>query len=228
MRNFRQPPDPSLLSKFDVNRKGLKEVIWAPLYDYAAYPSVGMSSLTLFAQPEGQGVTSVPGASGGKTLADTNMSAAGSVPAGQMFIATDIQVVFQPGGPVSDIQNSVPGGIWNDVEAVYKSGYLKFYIGSKDYVRDAPLGVFPPEFRLAGTAALSDTSLAATVAGPTQVSSIDYATAAGQVYEIAPIKLIANQNFNVSMHWPVPVILPSGTDGRIGVRLGGWLYRLSQ
>lgn len=228
MRNFRLPPSHELLSKFDVNRKGLKEAIWSPLYDFATYPIAGLSSVSMFSAPIGQGVTSVVGGSGVKTLDDTNMDSAGAIPAGQMFIATDVQVVFIPGSPAAVVQGTTAGNNWNDVQAVYNSGYLKFFIGSKDYIRDAPLGAFPPEFRLAGSAALSDTSLASAVAGATQVSTIDYATAAGMPYEIAPVKLIANQNFNVSLNWAAKVVLPSNNAGRIGVRLGGWLFRLSQ
>ena len=114
---------------------------------------------------------------------------------------------------------------WNDVQAVFNNGYLDFFIGSKSYLTDAPLGKFSNDFRLAGSAALSDT----TAAGTTELSKIDYATFAGPLYEITPTRLVSNQNFNVTLNWKTPVVLPSGDiNTRIGVILGGFLYRLSQ
>ena len=57
---------------------------------------------------------------------------------------------------------------------------------------------------------------------------IDYAVFTGPVYQITPVRLIPTQNFNVSLNWATAVALPSGVNGRIGVILGGFLYRLSQ
>ena len=102
-------------------------------------------------------------------------------------------------------------------------------IGSKTYLTDAPLDLFPSSTRLAGVAALNtyanDSATSVSLFGGTQ---IEYAVLSGKPYSLVPLVIPANQNFNVVMAWNTPVAMPSGLNGRIGVRLNGWLYRLSQ
>ena len=210
-------PDLVALSNYNVNRRDEGEGFWQPLYDYQTYALAGQTSLRFFAIPRGQG---------GKTLADTNMSSAGVLPTPIQELVTGIQIVLYPGinpGRTGDFANT--GDYWNDIKAVAESGFLEFTIGSKVYCTDAPLNAFPPAFRLSGAAALAD----ATTAAAALHSQIDYASFAGPTYAINPgIRLISNQNFDVTLSWPTAVALPSGVDARIGVRLLGWQYRLSQ
>ncbi len=201
------PPSTTQAKKFGVNRVGQPEGFFQPLYDYQTYPSSGTSQLTFFANPIGQN---------GKTLADTNMEAAGSLPAPKRQLVTSIQVVFFSGSEPGKAASTALA--WNDAYAVFKSGWLDFFIGSKSYLIDAPVGKFSNDFRLAGASAVSSGSDAI----------IDYVTFAGPIYEITPIELVPNQNFSVTLNWPTPVGLPSGQDGRIGVILSGFQYRLSQ
>lgn len=219
------PPSVGELSRYDVNRKGQAEGIVQPLYDYQEYAAAGQTSLTFFALPIGQG---------GKTLADTNMEGAGQLPAPKEQLVTNIQVVFMPGtvGVAGTPATGLPGVFgaqapannWNDCYEVFRSGYLDFFIGSKTYLFDAPLGKFSNDFRLAGSTALADAS----TAGADGQSMVDYATFAGPVYSISPVRLTSNQNFKVTLNWPAAVPLPSTNEGRIGVILGGFQYRLSQ
>ena len=114
---------------------------------------------------------------------------------------------------------------WNDVSAFSTSRMsFRFRIGDKDYLQEAPLGVLPQSFRLAGGAALSDT----TTAGAGQTTVIDYAVMAGPVYQLVPLRLISNQEFVAAINSPALVAMPSGVDGRFGVRLHGPRYRLAQ
>ncbi len=211
------PPSLRKLRGYDVNRAGQVEGIYQPLYDYQLYPAAGITQMTFFATPIGQN---------GNTFADTNMESAGQMPAPKEQLVTNIQVVVLSGfNPVSTAGGVAPPSQWNDVFSIFKSGYLDFFIGSKSYLTDAPLGKFSNDFRLAGSAALSDT----TASGTTELSKIDYATFAGPMYEITPTRLVSNQNFNVTLNWPTAVPLPSNdVETRIGVILGGFLYRLSQ
>ena len=58
---------------------------------------------------------------------------------------------------------------------------------------------------------------------------IDYAVFAGAIYNIVPLRLISQQNFRVDLVWSNGAVpLPSGVDGRIGVQLNGFRYRLAQ
>jgi hypothetical protein len=215
MKRGNLPPSTGAAKKFDVNRKGAVEAIYQPLYDFQTYAAAGQTSLTFFALPLGQG---------GKTYADTNMEAAGALPAPKEMLVTGIQVVFFPGVDVALYGGGAANTHWRDSWAVFQSGYLDFFIGSKSYLTDAPIGKFSNDFRLAGAAALSDS----TTAGAGQDNQIGYATWAGPRYEITPVKLVSNQNFNVTLNWPAAVATPSTVAARIGVILEGFLYRLSQ
>lgn len=204
------------LNKYSVNRAGEMEVIGSALYDYTTYAAVGQTELNFFQTPQGQG---------GKTLADTNMEAAGTLPSPKNFIVRAIEVNFWPGIEPSEFGAQAAADYLNDVWTVAKSGYLEFYIGSKNYVQEGPIGVFPAVNGLVVAAALADQS---TIAADLQ-SRIAYANMGGRVYTLmSPVSLVSNQNFRVSLKWPTAVALPSAVAARIGVRLRGELFRLSQ
>ena len=207
---------PSLqqLEQYNVNVEGQPEVIYQPLYDFQAYPTAGFTELAFFQVPEGQA---------GKTFDDTNMSITAALPVPINMAVVDVQVWFIPDNAVS-ATGAIIADNWNDVEAVLVAGNLQLEIGSKEYLVDAPLMKFPPTARLAGAYALSDT----TTAGASRVTKIDYASGAGRIYDLVPLRLISQQNFNVRLRFGAVVATPSGNDGRIGVVLGGYRYRLAQ
>lgn len=207
-----QPFGLNKMKQFNVNREGAVEAVWNPLYHFQNYAAAGQTSLTFFQVAEG---------SSGLTLADTNMTNGGTLPAPQEFLITSISIAFYPAASPGRFSVATAATNWNDVYAVAKSGYLKLRIGSKDYTVDAPLGKFPPRFWVGGTAALSGNN-----ADAATNSMVDYATFAGPLYEIVPYRLIPTQNFNVSLNWPTAVTITA--QSRIGVILGGFLYRLSQ
>jgi hypothetical protein len=214
--NLNTVPTVDDLTKYSVNRGGQYEVVGASLYDYTTYAAAGQTELNFFQTPQGQG---------GKTLADTNMEAAGSLPAPKNFLVTSLEINFWPGVNPWITGAAATGGLLNDVWTVAKSGYLELYVGSKNYIQEGPLGVFPASNGLVVSPALSD----ATTAAANLRTSIDYANMGGKPYILpSPIALVSSQNFRVSLKWPTAVALPSTTIGRIGVRLRGYLYRLSQ
>lgn len=204
------------LEKYAVNRSGQYEVIGSSLYDFTSYAAAGQTELNFFQTPQGQG---------GKTFADTNMEAAGTLPAPKKFLVTAIEVNFWPGVTPGTFGAQAAAGLINDVWTVAKSGYVEFYIGSKNYVQEGPLGAFPAMNGLVVQAALADQTTAAAASQ----SMIQYANMGGKPYNLAsPVSLESNQNFRVSLKWPTAVSLPSAQNARIGVRLRGYLYRLSQ
>lgn len=79
--------NPEVFAKFAVNRPGQIEAIRQPLYDLQAYPAAGATSLTFFAVPNGQS---------SKTLSDTNMETAGSLPNPKRFLVLGISLQFFP------------------------------------------------------------------------------------------------------------------------------------
>lgn len=225
------------LDKYDVNAPGAIEKVRARLYDYLVYPTAGATQFTFFANPVGQGLSSSPGnANAAKTLADTNMQLAGQLPAPQAMIVESIEVIFFPGKVSTantftpqepaefggNAANTVDAGI-SDVNAIGVGGFLNFYIGSKSYLTDAPIGCFPPK-----TALNLDAAIAA-VSGANGAVTIGAARWTGRPYYLEPpITLRATQNFNVTLNWPVAIATPSGFNGRIGVILDGVLFRKAQ
>lgn len=209
---MRQAPTPNALDKYAVNSAQGMDVVWQPLYDYQTYAQAGQTSLNFFQLPVGQG---------GKTLADTNLEAAGQLPAPQKFIVESIQIDFYPGG---DVNGSAVDGTavnWDDCYTVLQSGWLDFVVGSKSRLVQAPIGAFPPVYRLGGGAAVTgEASVANTI------SSVDYASFAGKEFMIIPVTLPANQNFKVTLNWPTAVAI--NNDARIGVKLNGNLFRAVQ
>jgi len=207
-------PSLAQLEQYNVNVEGQPEVIFQPIYDFQVYPAAGFRELAFFQVPEGQG---------GKTFDDTNMSLTAALPVPINMAITDIQIWFFPGSIVS-ATGAIVAANWNDVEAVLVGGNLQLEIGSKEYLVDAPLMKFPPAARLAGQAALSDTTTAAAA----RVTTIDYASAVGAVYNIVPLRLISQQNFVARLRFSTAIATPSTVAARIGVHFGGFRYRLAQ
>jgi len=209
-----QVPDLEQLQKFAVNRQGQYEVVRQTQYDFQTYANAGQTSLQFFQVPKGQG---------GKTIADTNLEVAGSLPQPKWFLVESVEIHFFPGVlPALSGAALAESEFTNDVYSVGKGGSLNFFIGSKTYVEEAPLIRFPPKTRLYAESAYATTVAASQL-------SYDYAAACGRPYFVDPeVLLIPNQNFSVTLSWPAVVALPSGVDGRIGIVLDGILYRQSQ
>lgn len=231
---------PSLmdLQKYAVNRPGQQEVIRQPLYDTAVYATAGSTGISFFATPIGQGASASPGNAGNvKTIADTNMTLAGQLPAGQNFMVEQIEVDVTPGAsaattttftlvhPVVFAVAASAGTVFaaaSDVNAIYQTGVLTLTIGSKNYLQDGPLKKFAPQNYVDVESSVESTS--ATV-GQTLVST---ARALGKPYNIVPVTLVSTQNFNVTLNWPVVVATPSGFNAAVRCTLNGYLFRNSQ
>ena len=209
-----QVPKLSDLTAYDVNRADQYEGVKKAYYDFQTYAQVGQTSLNFFQVPVGQS---------SKTLADTNMQQAGSLPSPIQFLVQDIQIFFFPAGDLSQFGAQAAAENVNDVYDVSKSGWLEFLIGSKNYIQEGPIGRFPPSNGLTVAAALADQ----TTAGATMQSRISYANMAGRIWAVTPqILLKPTQNFKVSLNWPAAVAISAA--GRIGVVMNGIEYRLSQ
>lgn len=210
-------PDLQKLQTFAVNRQGQYEVVRQTQYDFLTYAAAGQTSLQFFQIPQGQG---------GKTIADTNLEVAGSLPQPKWFLVESIEVHFFPGlDPVTLGDATAASNFTNDVYSVLTAqASLQFFIGSKTYVEEAPLIRFPPKTRLYGESAIAADNAAAATS-----LVYDYASACGRPYFVDPeVLLIPNQNFKVTISFPSAVALPSTEDARIGVVLDGILYRQSQ
>ncbi len=211
------------LNQFAVNRGGEYEGIRQTLFDFQTYAAAGQTSLNFFQVPQGQS---------SKTIADTNMELAGTLPAPKHFLVQSIEIYFLPPDSPVTISNTAATDVIvsnhaNDVWAFAEGGSLDFFIGSKSYLEEAPLMRFPPKTRLDtefGVGFQMKQTAAADEAG--QIT-MDYATMAGRPYFIDPFVLLTpTQNFNVKLSWPAAVAVSA--NARVGVVLDGILYRLSQ
>jgi hypothetical protein len=206
-----QPIGIQATQKYDVNLPNQVEELSWTYYHYQMYAAAGQTSLTFF--------NAAPGT---LSVQDYNLELAGQIPAGKKFVVQGLAVDFQPSeNPVESTGVAPAHNFTNDTWAVAKNGYLKFTVGSKDYVGEGPLGNFPCTYRLAGQAA------AATTVAATSFTN-DYAAMSGQPHWIIPVVLTSSQNFKVELTWATAIALPSSAAGRIGVRLYGRLFRNAQ
>lgn len=211
------------LAPLQATRPGTVEAVNQPLYDFATYAFAGTTQqYRFFALPQGQGTPP-------KTLADTNMTLAGQLPAGTSFEVRAIEVAVFPGVlPALGQQNSAGAAgvaqFVNDVWTLFRNGYLSMRILAKDYLQVAPIGQFPYTKELSLAGFQSDT----TTAGAAQLNRVAYAAFGGQQFAITPVLLTPNLNFDVTLNFPTTTALPSGVDARLGVILRGIYNRNSQ
>lgn len=219
------------VSQFNVNT-GAYEAITQSLYDSAAYPVAGVNQLTFFQTPVGGGTSALVGAAAGKTYEDTNMLAAGSMPNGQAYVITSIELDVQPGVPGTWTAAGQPAAFGaqavatsiNDVWKIRATGYLNLTIGSKPYLTEGPLMKFPASNDLEIDAAAADIS----TTGAAMQTRIGYAKSVGPAYVLSPnnLLLIPMQNFNLTLNWAT---LETVTEAaRIFVRFMGQLIRAAQ
>lgn len=226
------------LNDYMVNRPGQAEVIRQRLYDFQLYPTAGQAQLTFFQLPIGQGITSSLGAAVGsaKTYADTNMESSGLLPNPKAYLAESIEIILEPGSSAAaNTFAHAPPNVFavaaaltvlnqiQDVNIIRVSGWLEFYIGSKTYLYEAPLGTFPPKVRMEIDGMIASNS--ATVA---EVGAVVGRWAGRPYYLDPPISLASLQNFAMYLKWPGAVATPSGFNARIGIAMDGALFRLSQ
>jgi hypothetical protein len=229
-------PSLAAVKQFSTTGKGL-EGIRQSLYDHLLYPTAGQNQFNFFALPKGQGVTSALGAVVGspKTIADTNLDVASTLPSGKAFLLTSIEVPFYAGASAAaNTYTPANPAIFAavaaaalalqaaDVKNFYLAGSLQLFISSKVVLEEAPLLRFPPKTYHDLDGAI--TSNSATTSAIGTVGS----HAAGRPYMLEPpVYLEPNVNFNVALNYPGAVATPSGFNARVQVILDGYLYRLA-
>lgn len=221
-----------------VTNPGQSEIVRQRFYDYQLYPTAGVTQMSFFQAPIGQGITTAPGGTvgTGKTLFDTNLELGGTLPSGKAFMIESIEVLFFPGS-VNTAQTYTLQAVstsaavaaaaqlaqLNDVNSFYQSGMLELNILSKNYLRETPLIAFPPKTYFSLDAALASNS-----ATTFSLNAVNM-RAAGRPYYIDPtIALQPSVNFEVLLRFPAAVATPSGFNARVGLILDGYFMRASQ
>jgi len=194
----------STANKYGVNVQGVIEALWQPLYDVQTYAAAGQANLTFFQSPVGQN---------GKSYADTNGQAAGALPAQVNMLVTQIEIEALPGAATTALAYAT------DMLAMCSTGWMEFNIGNKNFLRESPaIGSFPPKHRLDVVA-----SDAIAAAGPV---IFRYAQNRGEIYNITPMLIQSNQNFNVTLNWQT--VQSISTDATVRVKLNGYQFRTAQ
>ncbi len=221
-----------------VTNAAQSEIVRQRFYDYQLYATAGVSQMTFFSAPIGQGKTSAVGGTAGtpKTLWDTNLELPSTLPSGKAFMIESIEVFFMPGSvntadtftlakplEFNAVAAATLAGQLADVKSFYSSGMLELNILSKNYLRETPLLAFPPKTHFGLDAAISSNS------ATTAANIVQNMRASGRPYYISPeIALQPAVNFEVILKWPAAVATPSGFNGRVGVILDGYFMRASQ
>lgn len=188
---------------FSVNVQGVIEALWQPIYDVQTYIAAGQTQLTFFQLPVGQS---------GRSYALTNAQAAGALPAQVNMIVTQIEIEALPSAATT------AAAYVTDLLAMCSTGWMEFNIGNKNFLREAPaIGSFPPKHRL-DVFAVNDASAAPAV--------FRYAQNRGEIYNITPMLIQSNQNFNVTLNWPT--LQTISADATVRVKLNGYQFRTAQ
>lgn len=230
-------PNAADMARYRVTNPDQSEMVRQRLYDAQLYPTAGSTQFSFFALPIGQGITSAPGATVGqaKTIFDTNLQIASTLPSGKAFLIESIEILFQPGtvAIANTFTMSIPSvfavaaaaaiaGQINDVVSFYQSGLLTLNVLDKPYLQEY-VQAFPPKTYFEAVSAIATNS--ATVGELALVAG----SWRGRPYIMEPpIALQPAVNFSVTITYPGAVATPSGFNGRVAVILDGYFYRASQ
>lgn len=219
--------------------QGKIEIIRQPLYDRLLYPTAGQQSFSFFSVPVGSGNSSEPlAAAGVKSIADTNMTQNGQLPAPQAFWLEDIQVYVDSGGTatanlysnVAPVQALAVAAVAAgnagiiDKQAIMNAGVLLLSVGQKVYFQDGPIYTFPPKHRFRVDAAIGNSD---TTTHNEIFAGACYAD--GEPRRLVPgLGLPTGMNFGVEVRYAALVTTASGFNARMKIALGGWLFRAAQ
>jgi hypothetical protein len=227
---------PDYLTTHTVGVAGQQDVIWNPLYDSISYPSAGQLLFSFFANPQGQGTSSTPGAGAvAKSIYDTNLQIGNQLTAGNEFYMIGSESLFfpgvsnaalpstvLPGAVITDATAGSIGAFINDIWSIGVGGIKTLTVGTdRKYIQDGPLNMFPPATRLAAVAALAGAGSSTTGTGV----AISYAAWSGEIYTVVPIYLQSNQNWTMTVAFSTLIPTSSTQIGRLQDRMRGYLVR---
>ena len=217
--------------------QGKIEVIRQSLYDRITYPHLGLNNFTFFSNPIGSGFSSESGSAAvGKTLADTNMTQNGQLPAPQAFWVEGIECWFDPGSTVAGVNDyttlnpsivaasqAVASAVGvSDKNIVESAGALTLFVGQKPYLYGSTLTQFPPRSQKR----IDSSQCNGAVAANAMFTGLMWTS--GDPYKLDPgIGIPTGMNFGVTVSFNV--LQPTTTNnGRLTCRLPGWLFRAAQ
>lgn len=203
------------IQEYMVNLPGTVETIQWQLYDIVTYGTGGFTTQTFFQRAVGQG---------GITKSSTNMVTPGTIPRGQEFLITSIEVeLYSAPADLAVADGVAPIQVEEYYEVMTAAAHLQLTIGSKPYALAGPLLKFAPKQRIK-----ADISVAAndTTANTATTVATGLAQVVGETYDIVPLLLIPNQNFDIQIAFDSAVAVT--TAARMGVTLNGYLTRNAQ
>jgi hypothetical protein len=207
------------LSEFNPAEKN--KVRFGFVFDTAIYAAAGQDNLVLLSVPEGGQLNDNSRA---KTMEDTNLQAAGSLPQNQAMLVKGVQLLFLPSGAIghaeTDATCTAAKLLANDVAAFYNYGLLHLALKGVDIIKDGPLSLYPPQSHIEGSAAMVNTDT-------DNNRTIELINCKGHPYPIEPFAWRGGEVITAKLLWPNgKVALPSGLTGRVKIRLYGDIYEI--
>lgn len=207
------------LSEFNPAEKN--KVRFGFVFDTAIYAAAGQDNLVLLSVPEGGQLNDNSRA---KTMEDTNLQAAGSLPQNQAMLVKGVQLLFLPNGAIghaeTDATCTAAKLLANDVSAFYNFGLLHLALKGVDIIKDGPLSLYPPQSHIEGSAAIANTDT-------DNNRTIELINCKGHPYPIEPFTWRGGEVITAKLLWPNgKVALPSGLTGRVKIRLYGDIYEV--
>lgn len=207
------------LSEFNPAEKN--KVRFGFVFDTAIYAAAGQDNLVLLSVPEGGQLNDNSRA---KTMEDTNLQAAGSLPQNQAMLVKGVQLLFLASGAIghaeTDATCTAAKLLANDVAAFYNYGLLHLALKGVDIIKDGPLSLYPPQSHIEGSAAMVNTDT-------DNSRTIELINCKGHPYPIEPFTWRGGEVITAKLLWPNgKVALPSGLTGRVKIRLYGDIYEV--
>ncbi len=191
-------------------------------YDTARIAPSGNRDIVLLEGGTGTGTTAAYGASGNKTVFDTNMGGNGKIPSGINMAVSAIAVRVEAG---SDTDTFVPARVYSavteagaaaavdDVIHIINNGMLRIGVGTgtSEYIY-LPLCMFP-----------QTQGVSVGLAGGGSSGALGIAQGVGSMYQFADAPLLLNDQISLKavLTFPPDFALPSGQIARIQLQLHG-------
>ena len=214
---------PNELAQFSSEIQGVEEKRRWALYDSITFAAAAVitGDQTLFALPIGQGVPA-------KTLLDTNVHAASTLPARQGLEIWDIRVQIELRLLHSSITTvTILNNNFERFHDLIYGGSLQVRQAQKTDLEIAPLAFLPAGYGPTGVGFGSTNLVAAadTGGGAFLFSNGHPSKAALWDLDPLPIVVLPQRNFSIVVNFPAAITLPAGVGMRLWVHLDGILHR---
>lgn len=207
----------------DFNPAEKNKVRFGFVHDTVIYAAAGADNISVFSTGVGGQMNDN---SRSKTEEDTNLFASGQLGQNQAMLVRGCEILFlptlAPGHSDADAAATAATQKYlsNDVAAFYNSGLFHLKLKGTDIVKDGPLMLYPPQSRIDGHIAMTNTDT-------DNNKFLELVSCVGKPYPIEPFSWMGGEVLEAKLSWPNgKVALPSGSTARVKIRLYGDIYEV--